>query len=168
MTADPTRRAEAVVREATADDVPALLALYRQLVPDGAATPLERATELWALIQTDPGRTVLVIETAGRIIATGEIHIRAALTRGGGHHATVDNVVVDHAHRGRGTGRQLIAALVHRAESAGCFKVQLSADSDAAWHFYERLGFRHQARTYKIYAPGHRGTAHDALHPEAR
>ncbi|MFF4978313.1 GNAT family N-acetyltransferase [Streptomyces sp. NPDC001083] len=157
MKASPEQLPSTTVREANAGDVPAILALYQQLVPDAEATPPEEACGLWTLIDSDPGRTVLVVEHAGRVIATGEIHIRAALTRGGGHHATLDNVVVDQAYRGRGIGRQLMGDLVHRAEAAGCFRTQLSADSESAGHFYERLGFRHLARTYKIYAPGHRG-----------
>jgi GNAT superfamily N-acetyltransferase len=66
----------------------------------------------------------------------------------------VENVVVDHAHRRQGVGAALLEAAAALGRSAGCYKLQLSADDVNAYAFYEEAGWEHAARTYKRYLDG--------------
>lgn len=139
-----------VVREAVEDDLPAVHALYRQLYAELDVPLDDRVRRQWADTLATPRRTVLVAELDGAAVGTADISLMANAARARPY-LLVENVVVDAARRGSGTGRVLLDAARDRARAAGCYKLQLSATEDAAYAFYEAAGMRHDGRTYKDY-----------------
>ncbi|SDR15459.1 GNAT family N-acetyltransferase [Thermostaphylospora chromogena] len=155
------------IRRATLADLPALLELYLQLHPDDPRPPAETARRVWARMEAQEGRTVLVAVADGPadgtpgeevVAGTADCTVMANLTRGGRPYLLVENVVVDRAFRRRGVGRRLMAAAADLGRAAGCYKVQLTAaDTEEAHAFYEACGFRHRSRSYKLYLDSDRG-----------
>lgn len=140
------------IRPATETDLPALLALYRELNPDDAPLPAATARSVWAAMATQQGRTVLVAELDGALSGTADCTVLPNLTRGGRSILVVENVVVADACRRRGVGRQLMDAAAQLAASSGCYKVQLlAADGDEAHTFYRACGFQPLAQGFRLY-----------------
>jgi len=143
---------DVTVREAVADDLAAVHALYRQLYSELDLPLDERVRRQWADTLAGPHRTVLVAEVDGHPVGTADVTLLANAARARPY-LLVENVVVHEAHRGAGVGRVLLEAARDRAREAGCYKLQLSATEDAAYAFYERAGMRHDGRTYKDFFP---------------
>ncbi len=145
------------VRDATAEDLPRLLVLMRQLSANGerpeaavqAATTAHVAA-LEALSRT-PGYYLLVIEDEGEVRGTCAVYVVPNLSHGGAPWCVVENVVVDEAYRSRGYGGRLMAQAERLAREAGCYRVSLMSNLRRrdAHRFYERLGFEpsHQGFT---------------------
>jgi GNAT superfamily N-acetyltransferase len=122
------------IRPAREPDLPSLVELLRQLFalePDFKADP-ERQRRGLALLLADPDRAVvLVAERAGKVIGmvTGQLVISTAE---GAPSAWLEDMVVDAAERGRGTGPLLLDALQAWAVSRGATRLQLLADRENA------------------------------------
>ncbi len=138
MTAKPE------IRNATAADLPALLPLLAALfaIERDFAFDAAKARAGLELILAGAG-TLVVAEAAGRIVGMGSLQALVS-TAEGGPVGLIEDVVVADSHRGTGTGRRLIEALMARARALGHRRVQLLADrtNDAGLAFYERLGWR--------------------------
>ena len=67
---------------------------------------------------------------------------------------TVDTMWVQYAHRGRGLGRALLAAVEEEARRRGCRWAKLNTWDFQAPQFYERCGYREYGREVD-YPPGH-------------
>jgi GNAT superfamily N-acetyltransferase len=143
---------DVVLRAAVADDVPALLGLYRQLNPGDPVLPEDAALVFWHRMASQDGVSVLVAEHAGVVSATCTLVVVANLTHGGQPYALVENVVTDSAHRGRGLGRAVLDEAVARAWAAGCYKVMLMTGSrlEATLRFYENAGFTRGKTAFQI------------------
>jgi GNAT superfamily N-acetyltransferase len=139
------------IRAAVAADLPGLLALYRQLYAelDLRLSPVVR--DAWTATLSASGRTVLVAERDGTLVGTVDLSVVPNAAHAGQPYLLVENVVVDAAWRGRGVGRRLLDAARDHGRAAGCYKLQLSADDEQAFAFYEAVGLRSSARTYKEY-----------------
>ena len=141
-----------VVRAAERDDLPALLELYRELHRADPVVDEDTAEAVWAQMEAQPGRTVLVADTGTRIVGTVDTYVVANLTRGARPILFIENVIVTADHRRAGVGRRLLDAALEIARSAGCYKIQLlSAADPPAPAFYEANGFRAIARGYRRY-----------------
>lgn len=140
-------------RPATEADVPALLALFRQLHPDDPAPPAPAAAAAWRAIEAQPGRVLLVAESGGVVIGTADCATLPNLTRGARSFMLVENVVVAAEHRRSGVGTALMEAAFAVARRADCYKVQLLSRSgrETAHAFYESQGFRAVAQGYRVY-----------------
>lgn len=139
------------IRAAAAADLPAVLALYRQLYPELDVQSDHRVTTAWATTIATPGRTVLVAEDSGTAVGTLDLTVLANAAHAGQPYALVENVVVDTRARRRGVGQALLHAAREHAEASGCYRLQLSAVDEAAFAFYEAAGLEAAARTYKRY-----------------
>jgi len=146
---------DVVVRRASDADWDDLLSLLSQLHPaEAALNPASQdIRESWRQIKTEPKRALLVAEIGGRLVGTIDCFVTANLTHGGRPYATIENLVVDAAYRRRGVGAALVAAVVSRAQSARCYKVQLLSNRTRreARSFYEKVGFTPSAQGYRIY-----------------
>lgn len=148
--------ADVVVRDATVDDVPAILDIYNQVIATSAAVwrdePVTLADrEAWFASQRDAGMPVLVAvaddgQDAGAVVGFGSF---AQFRTIPGYLPTVEHTIhVGDGHRGEGIGGRLLEALTRRAREMGKSVMIAGADGGNAGsiRFHERAGFREVAR----------------------
>ena len=136
-----------VIRLATVDDLPAILALYSDLDAAYGSTPDEGGVddlELWRQVMADTRQQVLVGEQAGEIVGTVNLIIVPNLGHRGKPWAAVENVVVRGERRGQGLGTALMSEASRIARSRGCYKMVLTSNvaRQQAHQFYRRLGWQ--------------------------
>ncbi len=139
------------VREAGTDDLPAVLGLYGELYEELDLRPDDRVREAWAATLANTGRAVLLAEEDGVPVGTVDVEVVPNTAREGRPYLRVENVVVAATHRRRGIARSLLAEAERRGRAAGCYKLELSAEDPEAFAFYEAVGLRPTARTFKRY-----------------
>jgi len=141
----------ALVRQASAEDLAAILALYRQLSPASPVLTEAQAAPAWHAILERPGLTVFVAETDDRVAASCTLVVTPNLTRGARPYGLVENVVTDAAFRRRGLGRAVLEAAFQAAWEADCYKVMLLTGRAApVLRFYEAVGFRRGKTAFEI------------------
>ena len=93
-------------------------------------------------VSSAPEHSLLVAETAGRVIGLMHVFARPALENP--REAVVQAIVVDEAFRRSGAGRHLMAAAEHWGSERGCRSVVLSSNiARAPAHaFYAALSYR--------------------------
>lgn len=132
-----------MIRDATLDDLPALVRLHAQLSdePVSECTPRHRAA--FAAVSADPRQRLLVVEQDGVVVGTAVLVIVPNLGHDGAPYALIENVVVDEAVRGQRHGERLLRSMIDEARAAGCYKVVLTSRKSRtdAHRFYKRLGF---------------------------
>jgi GNAT superfamily N-acetyltransferase len=136
------------IRTADQNDLPALLALYRQLHPDDEpASPAVAHNQLELLLRY-PGSSILVGIRGDALVATCTLIVIPNLTRGGAPYALIENVVTDARYRKRGYGKLVLEAAMAAAWRHGCYKVMLLTGSKdpATLRFYAEVGFE-QSKT---------------------
>jgi ribosomal protein S18 acetylase RimI-like enzyme len=133
------------LRKARKGDLDELTALLRGLFTieaDFSFNEPRQRQGLLMMLDNDRG-CILVAEAAGKVIGmcTGQLVISTAE---GGPAVLVEDMVVDPAHRGRGTGRALTKSMAGWALEQGATRLQLLGDKNnpLALAFYERLGWR--------------------------
>jgi ribosomal protein S18 acetylase RimI-like enzyme len=134
------------LREARADDLPAIAAL---LADDPLGATREDAHNLAAYhrafqaMAAQQGNTLLVAEQAGRVIGCLQLTIIPGLSRRGLTRALIEGVRVAADSRGLRIGERLICHAIRLAREADCGLAQLTSDNSRAdaHRFYERLGF---------------------------
>ena len=137
-----------IIRDATADDLPAVVALYfddehgsgRETVTD----PLPAAyISAFAAIDAKPDARLIVIEMDGELVGTFQIDYLIGLSRGGTLRMQIEAVRVASARRGHGIGRWAMKWAISEARDKGCGLVQLTTSKTrgSAHKFYEQLGF---------------------------
>lgn len=138
----------AIIREATAADVPKILELYRQLALNPAerealqANP-EHGEKAFREMAALEGYHLLVAELDGQVVGTTVLAVLPGLAHGISHWGVVEFMVVDEAHRSRGIGRALIDRATEIAQAAGCYKIMLGSNKQRhdAHRFYRRAGY---------------------------
>ncbi len=143
MSAAPTR--SPVVRDATPDDLAAIMVLERRLFPADAWSTAMMADELAAA-----HTRYLVAEVAGQVVGYAGL---SALP--GSSQADVHTIAVDAPHRRLGLGTALLSALLDEAARRGATEVLLEvrADNPGAQALYERHGFVAIAVRPRYYQP---------------
>ena len=148
----------ATVRQATEQDIPRILELYRQLPlnppPEDAPSPTaEEFRRVFNEISALPGYSLLVAEEGGEILGTAVLAILPGMAHGVSPFAVVEYVVVDEKARRRGIGKLLMDDIVSRSKEAGCYKIMLTSDKRRieAHKFYESLGFGASAHGFRLY-----------------
>lgn len=135
----------ATVRAARLDDLEPMVDLLRLLftIEEDFNVDATRQRQGLALLFREARACVLVAEAEGRVVGmcTGQLVISTAE---GGPSLLVEDVVIATDHRGKGLGRELMAAMARWAGAQGATRMQLLADRNnlPALHFYERLGWR--------------------------
>jgi GNAT superfamily N-acetyltransferase len=138
-----------VLREAKADDVPAIVGLLAadQLgaTRDAVTTPEDLADyqRAFRVIDDDPAHTLVVAEAGPDIVATMQLSFIPGLARHGALRAQIEGVRVHEAYRSRGLGAAMVSWAISEARRRDCALVQLTSDKSrtSAHRFYERLGF---------------------------
>lgn len=142
------------VREASADDLPALLGLWAQLreisrdpglrsVRDPVATIVERAGERLEHCIGDPECRVLVCERDDSVVGMAILTVSRVGQLLEQPAVQLSHLVVAPGHRRRGVGRSLVGAAVAWAEQLGAEQVVVSVlpSLREANRFYAQLGF---------------------------
>lgn len=135
-----------LVRRATREDVPAIVAL---LVDDPLGSSRESEGEDTAylkafdLIDADPAHELVVLDDGGEVIGTLQLTLLPGLSRHGALRAQIEAVRIASSRRGQGLGEGLFQWAIDESRRRGAVLVQLTTDAsrDGAHRFYERLGF---------------------------
>ena len=145
----PLDDATLVLREAEAQDVPAIVQLLADdqlgATRDGAATDedLQPYLRAFETIRAAPAHLLLVAADGGQVLATMQLSFLPGLARRGALRAQIEAVRVRQDYRSRGLGAALVEWAIGEARRRQCALVQLTTDKSRAdaHRFYERLGF---------------------------
>ncbi|WP_460774497.1 ribosomal protein S18-alanine N-acetyltransferase [Microbacterium sp. GXF7504] len=134
-----------MIRPATVDDLPAIMALERASFPTDAWSEPMMREEL-----VSPHGRYFVLETAGRV--TGYAGLRAPA---GSRDGDVQTIAVAETSRGRGSGRELLRTLLRTAHERGVREVFLEVrdDNPVAQALYRSEGFAELGRRPGYYQP---------------
>lgn len=140
----------AAIRPARADELAAVQALYLHLNAEDPPADPALAGLAWAQLLGSDLTTVLVAETAGRLVASCTLAVIPNISRGARPYALIENVVTHAGHRRKGHGQAVLAAALDRAWAAGCYKIMLATGSrqEATLRFYEKAGFERGGKTF--------------------
>ncbi|WP_093839632.1 GNAT family N-acetyltransferase [Streptomyces aidingensis] len=150
------------IREATAEDWPAIWPVFRKIVAAGDTytypPDMAEADARACWMQPAPYRTVVVLDEAGTVIGTARMNRNH---QGPGSHVANAGYMVDPAHAGQGIGRALCEYSLDWARAEGYRIMQFNAVAETNVHairLYRSLGFeitgtlpggfRHPARGY--------------------
>ena len=137
-----------ILREASAADVPAIVALLaddilghtREVVSD----PIDhRYWAAFVAIAADPNQLLAVAERDDQVIGCLQLSFLPSLSHLGGWRGQIEGVRVAAEARGGGVGQQMIEWAIEQCRLRNCALVQLTTDlrrADAQ-RFYARLGF---------------------------
>jgi ribosomal protein S18 acetylase RimI-like enzyme len=144
---------ELVIREATADDVPAILSIYREagLDRDAAFTANEAAAQLEAF-RAYPSYRVFVALLDRGVAGTYALLIMDNLAKRGRRSAVVEDVAVAPECQGNGVGRAMMLHAMEQCRQAGCYKLMLSSNlrRTEAHDFYQALGFEKHGYSFIV------------------
>lgn len=144
-----------IVRRATSDDLPAIIAL---LADDELGARRENPADeapyrrTFALIEADPNQLLAVMERNGQIVGTLQLTVIPGLSLQGALRAQIEAVRVASGERGEGLGKQLIMWAIEQATQRGAAMVQLSSNASRtdAHRFYRVLGFEQSHVGFKL------------------
>lgn len=134
-----------LLRDAVADDLPALVALESTFPGDRLS-----ARQYRHHLRNQRARLRVAV-SEGRVVGASLL-----LTRSGSRRARLYSIVVDPACRGRGLGRALLEDALVQAARVGCGRLGLEvrADNSGALALYRGLGFTEQQRLPAYYDDG--------------
>jgi GNAT superfamily N-acetyltransferase len=144
------------IREATADDLPQVLALYAQPgLDDGQVMSETQARAIHSQFARYPNYRLFVASDAQaphEIIGSYALLVMHNLAHRGTPSAIAEDVVVHEARRSNGVGREMMAHAMAEAQAAGCYKLALSSNKrrERAHEFYESLGFERHGYSYVL------------------
>jgi GNAT superfamily N-acetyltransferase len=141
------------VRQATAADLPSVLALYAQPAMDnGNVMTIAQAEPLLAQFSLYPNYRLFVACENDAIVGTFALLVMHNLAHQGTPSAIVEDVVVSEAHQSQGIGHNMMHHAMALAHEAGCYKLVLSSNQkrERAHAFYESLGFQRHGFSFSI------------------
>lgn len=138
-----------MLREASADDLNALLELYLHLHEDAVPAIDEHLKSTWNQIIGDPNHHIIVNEIDGKIVSSCVCVIIPNLTRGVRPYAFVENVVTSADYRCHGYARECLDYAKSIAVKENCYKMMLLTGSKnpATLRFYENAGYNSSDKT---------------------
>jgi GNAT superfamily N-acetyltransferase len=144
---------ELTLREADANDLPAILSLYAQLgEDDGSVLPLNQAHGIFARFANYPDYHLHLALHQDRVIGVFALLIMDNLGHLGAKSAVLEDVVVAQGARGQGIGKRMMEYANEICRQKGCYKMTFSSNMnrDPAHRFYESLGFRKHGYSFYI------------------
>ena len=135
------------IRNARPEDLDTLTALLRKLFSIEADFSVDAERQRRGLALMLDGclkhRCVKVAEIDGAVVGMVTAQMLISTAEGGAV-ALVEDMVVHGRHRGRGIGRQLMAAIESWSRERGASRLQLLADRTnfSALDFYDKIGWR--------------------------
>lgn len=134
-----------LIRDATAEDWPAIWPFFRAIVAAGETYtyPLDLGEDdarSWWLL-TRPNRTVVAVDDDGTVLGTAKMNNNHM---GNGSHIASASYMVDPRYSGQGVGRALCVHTMDWARSSGFRAMQFNAVVETNTHavrLYRSLGF---------------------------
>jgi GNAT superfamily N-acetyltransferase len=142
-----------IIREATAEDLRGVLALYAQPELDGGEVlSLEEAESVFDVMHAYPHYRLYVAERQGRLVGTFTLLIKRNLSHLGAASAVIESVAVDPDEQGQGVGRAMMVFARELCRKAGCYKMALSSNlrRERAHAFYDGLGFERHGYSFHV------------------
>lgn len=142
-----------VIRQASVDDLPAILALSAQPgMDDGEVLGLEAATAVFQTMARYPFYRMYVAEHDGAVVGTYALLVMENLSHMGALSAVVEQVLVGPGVQGMGIGTAMMHHGMAEARAAGCYKLTLSSNIKRidAHKFYDGLGFTRHGLAFRI------------------
>ena len=136
-----------IVRALEIDDD--IVSAFARLVPQLSTTAGPPTRDSLAALVGSPDATLLLARDPD-IVGTATLTLYRIPT---GTNARIDDVIVDHAARGRGIGEALTVEAIRIARLASARSVSLTSrpDREAANRLYQRLGFvRIETNVYRF------------------
>ncbi len=132
-------------RAATAEDVPAIVALLADDVLGAAreAPGDPSYPAAFAAIAGDPNQLLAVVDVNGRVVGCLQLTFIPGLSHRGAWRGQIESVRIAADQRGSGLGRHFLGWSIEQCRARGCRMVQLTTDKSRtdARRFYESLGF---------------------------
>ena len=124
------------------DQLPGILALYKQLVPEDEPIDVGRANEIWEKSEQQ-GIKYFIAADGDRVVASLYMAVIQNLSRGGRSNGFIENIITDEEYRRRGIGKKLVKMAVEYGKENNCYKIVLlsSAKRKEAHLFYKDCGF---------------------------
>ncbi|MEO3766370.1 GNAT family N-acetyltransferase [Streptomyces sp. B5E4] len=135
-----------LIRDATADDWPAIWPFFHRIVAAGETYPYaldmsaEQGREVW--LPPPPDRTTVAIDDEGLIVGSAKMN---ANRQGNGDHVASASYMVDPERHAGGVGRALCEDSLRWARDRGFLSMEFNAVVETniyAVKLYESLGFR--------------------------
>ena len=138
-----------MVREATKEDLKALLELYLFLHEDSIPEMDAHLADTWNQITEDKNHHLIVKEIDGKIVSSCVCVIIPNLTRNVRPYAFVENVVTHAEYRGNGYAGQCLDYAREIAMRENCYKMMLLTGSKKpeTLRFYEKAGYNSSDKT---------------------
>jgi GNAT superfamily N-acetyltransferase len=132
-----------IIRQATRDDAPKIVALYAASGVEGASFSDDEARAHFDVFARYPNYRVFVAEIDGEVVGAYELLIMDNLAKRGRPSGVVEDVAVSPARQGQGIGRALMEHARDECRRAACYKFVLSSaiGREGAHAFYDALGF---------------------------
>ncbi len=133
-----------LIRQASDDDLEAVLALYTQPEIDaGDLLSIEEARVRFQRFRMYPDYKLYVACLDQEVVGTFTLLIVDNLAHRGAPSGLIEDVAVAVEHQGRGIGKQMMRFAFDRCREAGCYKMALSSHvrRSGAHRFFESLGF---------------------------
>ncbi len=146
-----------VFREATIEDLPALVALFADDPIGGHDDTTDRAFfaayhAAFTTIQNSPNDLLIAGVLNGEVVATAQITLITSLTGRGSRRMIIEAVQTRADMRGKGIGGLLITHCLKIGQERGANSAQLTSNNQRqdAHRFYERLGFEKSHAGFKL------------------
>ncbi|GAV21527.1 GNAT family N-acetyltransferase [Carboxydothermus pertinax] len=143
-----------VIREAKAEDLKEIFAIYNEEVLKGIATfdtePVEEERQLRWLIERGAKHPVLVGEVEGRIAAWGSLNPYSP--RKAYDSTVTESVYVHKDFRGRGYGKKMLFTLLKEARNRGLRAVLalIAAENEGSLKLHYKCGFQKVGELKKV------------------
>ncbi len=152
-----TAETDVMFRQATIDDLPALVMLFADDsvgghgdTTDPEALPLYQSA--FAAIEASPNDLLFVGVLTDEVVATAQVTFITSLTGRGTKRMVIEAVQTRADMRGKGIGAKLIQHCLDVARERDIALVQLTSNAKRqdAHRFYERLGFEKSHAGFKM------------------
>jgi len=152
-----TTEVDVTFRQATIDDLPALISLFADDLlgghgdtTDSSALPLYDSA--FAAIEASPNDLLFVGVLKDEVVATAQVTFITSLTGRGTKRMVIEAVQTRADMRGKGIGAKLIQHCLDVARERDIALVQLTSNAKRqdAHRFYERLGFEKSHAGFKM------------------
>ncbi len=134
------------IRPAQAADADAVFAMLKRFAMSYKPDRDAFASSFAAMVESQD--VALLVAEDGGTLAGYAMAVGFATLFANGSVAQIEELFVEEAKRGAGTGRALVAAVVEWARSRGA--VEVTVPTRRAGDYYERLGFERTAEYYHV------------------